>query len=53
MTLHTYTPFPKSLQSINILPLIFSEDKIISKHLPTQMDAMGENKISKPLKASW
>ena len=46
MTLHTYTPQPMSLPSMNFLHLTVSEiqpGQTISRRLPAHPDTMGEN----------
>ena len=53
MTLHTYTPQPMSLPSMNFLHLTVSEiqpGQTISRCPPTHPDTMGENNTPTALK---
>ena len=53
MTLHTYTPQPMSLPSMNFLHLMVSEiqpGQTISRRPPTHPDTMGENNTPTALK---
>ena len=53
MTLHTYTPQPMSLPSMNFLHLTVSEiqpGQTISRRPPTHPDNMGENNTPTALK---
>ena len=53
MTLHTYTPQPMSIPSINFLHLTVSEiqpGQTISRRPPTRPDTMGENNTPTALK---
>ena len=53
MTLHTYTPQPMSLPSMNLLHLTVSEiqpGQTISRRPPAHPDTMGENNTPTALK---
>ena len=54
MTLHTYTPLPMSLPSINLLHLTVPEiqagQTFPAAHLPSHPDTMGENNTPTALK---